>query len=220
MSQNIECEISLNDSETEETILHVYTDGACSNNGTEDAKAGIGIFFGVDDPRNLSEKISGKQTNNTAELSAIIKTFSIIANDLKDGKIILICTDSEYSIKCITSYGERNNKQGWKNDIPNKSLVKEIYTLFKTYPNAKFRHIRAHTGKQDIHSLGNEQADKLANKSINSDKCPYNSPPKIYLNIHYSKKDEIKKMGGKWDKQKKKWYIYENNPLKSSILSL
>jgi len=28
---------------------YVYTDGACSNNGGKHARAGIGIFFGIDD---------------------------------------------------------------------------------------------------------------------------------------------------------------------------
>ena len=42
----------------------VYTDGACSNNGKSNSLAGIGIFFGIDDYRNVSEKIKGKQTNN------------------------------------------------------------------------------------------------------------------------------------------------------------
>ena len=51
---------------------YVYTDGACSNNGKSNALAGIGIFFDINDNRNLSKKIEGKQTNNTAELSAII----------------------------------------------------------------------------------------------------------------------------------------------------
>ena len=56
----------------------VYTDGACSNNGKLYAKAGIGIFFGHHDKRNVSERVDGKQTNNTAELTAIIKTYPII----------------------------------------------------------------------------------------------------------------------------------------------
>ena len=42
---------------------YVYTDGACSNNGKDDAIAGIGIFFGINDNRNISKKIEGKQTN-------------------------------------------------------------------------------------------------------------------------------------------------------------
>jgi ribonuclease HI len=84
---------------------YVYTDGACSNNGKNNALAGIGIFFGIDDIRNITKKIEGKQTNNTAELSAIIETYNIIENDINDGKKIAIVSDSEYAIKCISSYG-------------------------------------------------------------------------------------------------------------------
>lgn len=67
-------------------ILIQYTDGACSNNGRKNALAGIGIFFGINDTRNISKNIKGKQTNNTAELSAIIETYSIIENDILNGK--------------------------------------------------------------------------------------------------------------------------------------
>ena len=57
--------------------INVYTDGACSNNGKPGAKAGIGVYFGVEDERNVSRKISGKQTNNRAELLAIMEVFQI-----------------------------------------------------------------------------------------------------------------------------------------------
>ena len=39
-------------------------------------------------------------------------------------------------------------------------------------PFIKFVHIKAHTGKQDEHSLGNEGADELANKAIGNTSCP------------------------------------------------
>ena len=55
---------------------YVYTDGACSNNGSKYPESGIGIFFGINDKRNLSKRIEWKQTNNTAEISAIIETLS------------------------------------------------------------------------------------------------------------------------------------------------
>jgi ribonuclease HI len=57
---------------------YVYTDGACSNNGKHNALAGIGVFFGINDNRNISKKIEGNQTNNTVELSAIIESYYII----------------------------------------------------------------------------------------------------------------------------------------------
>ena len=146
-----------------EPDYYVYTDGACSKNGTRTASAGIGIYFGENDPRNLSEKLIGKQTNNLAELTAIAKTHAIIRSDLLSGKKVAIVTDSEYAIKCVSTYGEKCYKQNWNVDIPNKELVKTAYELYKDHStNVRFIHIRAHTQKTDIHSIGNDQADKLA----------------------------------------------------------
>lgn len=190
---------------------YVYTDGACSNNGRDNALAGIGIFFGINDNRNISKKIEGKQTNNTAELTAIIETYHIIENDILNGTKIAIVSDSEYAIKCVSSYGEKCYKKGWNVDIPNKELVKTAYELYKDKLNVQFIHIKAHTHNTDIHSFGNDNADKLANIAIGLESCPYNTSTKIYLIIPFVKKDEIKKLGGCWDSNKKKWFVYDNN---------
>jgi ribonuclease HI len=152
---------------------YVYTDGACSYNGHENACAGIGIFFGKDDIRNVSKKIIGKQTNNTAELTSIIETYFIIENDVIQNKKITIVTDSEYVIKCISYYGEKCFQKGWKKDIPNKELVKKAYELYKGKSNIQFIHIKAHTKNTDIHSIGNENADKLAKKAISGRSLPH-----------------------------------------------
>ena len=64
---------------------YVYTDGACIHNGKKYAKAGIGIFFGIGDKRNVSERITGKQTNNAAELEAILRFFQILEKEIKKG---------------------------------------------------------------------------------------------------------------------------------------
>ena len=154
------------DEEKDDPDYYVYTDGGCSKNGKNDALAGIGIFFGVDDKRNVSKKIEGKQTNNTAELSAIIETFFIIEKDVANGKKIVIVSDSEYAIKCVSSYGEKCSKKQWNVDIPNKELVKTAYNMFKDKSNVTFMHIRAHTNNTDIHSIGNDNADKLASAAI------------------------------------------------------
>jgi len=156
-----------------EPDYYVYTDGACYNNGKENALAGIGIFFGINDVRNLSQKIKGKQTNNIAELSAIIETYSIIENDIINGKKITIVTDSEYAIKCVSTYGEKCYKKDWNVDIPNKELVKIAYEYYKNNPNIQFMHIKAHTNNTDIHSFGNDNADKLANMAIGLESCHY-----------------------------------------------
>ena len=77
-------------------------------------------------------------------------------------------TDSEYAIKCMGSYGYKLAIKHWKSDkpIPNFEKVKAGFTFFQNYPNVTLQHVRAHTGKKDAHSIGNEWADKLATSSI------------------------------------------------------
>jgi len=211
---------------------YVFTDGACSNNGKPSAKAGIGVFFAPDDPRNISRPLDPgiKPTNNTAELTAIIQAYSVIQDDLASGQRVAICTDSEYAIRCATTYGRRCHANGWKDDIPNKPLVQQIYTLYDTHKaRAQLVHIRAHTGQTDVFSVGNENADRLANLAIGVEVrrstavggggsemddggAPGAGAGKIYLAVTYAQKDAAKKLGAKWDAKRKKWYVLESDP--------
>ena len=190
--------------------VNVYTDGACSNNGNKGAKAGLGVYFGENDPRNCSEAIQGKQTNNTAELSAIIKAADILKREILAGYPVNIYSDSSYAILCCSTYGEKLDKKNWKKKkpIPNVEMVKEAYYLFKDVQNVHFHHIAAHTGKTDEHSLGNEGADKMANIAIGQTECQYaDKTTKIYLEVPFIEKNKSKSLGAKWDPKKKKWYI-------------
>ena len=151
---------------------YIYTDGACSNNGRPNAAAGIGIYFGEGDPRNLSKRLlTQKQTNNVAELEAILQAYPIIEPDLGQ-KTFCIVSDSEYAIRCLTTYGASCDAGQWKKDIPNKDLVKALYTTYKD-KGVQSMHIMAHTGKTDAHSVGNDGADRLANEAIGLESCPY-----------------------------------------------
>ena len=142
---------------------YVYTDGACSRNGQPGAVSGIGIYFGEGDPRNVSQRIEGKQTNNTAELGAILCLYPLIRSDLDNSKRVGVVTDSIYAIRCATTYGAKCEAEGWKKDIPNKDMVRQVYERYKYYGDkVKFIHVLAHTGATDIHSIGNACADKLA----------------------------------------------------------
>ena len=69
--------------------INVYTDGACVNNGKPDARAGFGVWFGENDPRNVSESFTGPQTNNRAELLAIIRALTILRDDIEKGRKII-----------------------------------------------------------------------------------------------------------------------------------
>ncbi|KIO06924.1 hypothetical protein M404DRAFT_419467 [Pisolithus tinctorius Marx 270] len=75
----------------------VYCDGACKGNGATGSKAGIGVWWGHNDPRNLSERCPGDQTNNRAELIAIVR---ILETTPPLKRKLLIKTDSQYSIRC------------------------------------------------------------------------------------------------------------------------
>jgi ribonuclease HI len=210
----------------------VFTDGACSNNGKPNACAGIGIYFGPNDARNVSRRISGKQTNNVAELTAIIEVYTLIKQDILSGKDITIFSDSNYAIRCCTTYGKKCSVDWDTKDIPNKDLVRHAYELYCDIPNVKFVHVDAHTGKQDIYSKGNAEADKLATQCLPQqsiceqialeDKPSYMKyiPDKIYLNVSYDQKDIAKQLDCRWDQKKKKWYTYEDNKNKELILNL
>jgi len=199
---------------------YVYTDGACSNNGKDDAIAGIGIYFGENDIRNVSQRIEGKQTNNTAELYAILQLYTIIESDILFGKKIGIVSDSTYAIRCATIYGKTHEENGWKSDISNKDIVRKLFELYSNKNNIKFFHIMAHTEKTDVHSLGNRSADKLANNAIGLNTCPYTDiTSRIYLIVPFIKKDVVKGLGGKWDNSNKLWYILSNSTNKDILLS-
>lgn len=198
-------------------MIKVFTDGSCINNGKPNAMAGIGIYFGENDNRNVSRKIEGKQSNNTAELLAVIEVFNILKSELENNEEIIIYCDSEYTIRWCKDYGEKCKNNNWKrvcsngklSDIPNVELGKELYLLYNSYENIKIKYIRAHTKLNDEISKGNEGADNLAYQSLNlvkENNNHYKKSNKIYLDIPYEKKDISKKYGAKWNPKKKKWY--------------
>ena len=208
---------------TEDFDYYVYTDGSCSNNGKPSAQAGMGIYFGENDSRNISKRVFGKQSNNTGELGALIEAHKVIGTDAKNGKRIAVISDSKYGIRCVTSYGKKCAQKNWSEDIPNKEMVKQAYEMYSQTPNIKVIHIMAHTGATDIHSLGNDGADRLANAAIGLASCPYAVKParntsntinaintintvKTYLNVPFAQKDFAKELGARWDPKMKKWY--------------
>ena len=150
--------------------LTVYTDGACKCNGTRRASAGIGVFFGHGDPRNVSRPISGhRQTNNVAELLAIICALETAAGSesVQSVKTIVVYSDSTYAIRCCTDYGEKTRQANYPDATPNVQLIKRAMGLIKKLsPLAVvFEHVAAHTNRKDVHSIGNAEADKLASQA-------------------------------------------------------
>ncbi|PYH75383.1 RnaseH-domain-containing protein [Aspergillus uvarum CBS 121591] len=77
-------------------MLRIYTDGSSLKNGRALASAGVGVYFGPGDSRNVSEPLQGsRQTNQRAELTAILRALEIAPRH----RDVTIFTDSQYSIK-------------------------------------------------------------------------------------------------------------------------
>ena len=148
--------------------MHIYTDGSCINNGRPNAQAGYGVYFGKDDERNISEPLdSGKPTNNRAELKAIIEAVKKSIDILEKKCIqLVIHTDSEYSMRCFGEYGRKCAVNHWKDKkgdmIVNHDLIKEGLPYFRKYSLLELYHVKAHTNRSDVHSIGNRIADQLA----------------------------------------------------------
>jgi ribonuclease HI len=189
------------------TTFYVYTDGACSNNGSKHAKAGIGVWFAEGDSRNVSQPIAGKQSNNTAELHAILRAMELVEADIRAGRGVCIMTDSKYSLLCLTSYGDKCAAECWKREIPNKDLVRQCYETYRRLAyGLTFQHVDAHTGRTDVHSVGNDGADRLANQAIGLTSCPYSATERVYLTVPFAQKEVAKSLGARWDPETKSWW--------------
>lgn len=146
-----------------EQELHVYTDGACSKNGAKGARAGIGVYFGEDDPRNVSEPLPAgeRQTNNRAELLAIERAVDIVS--LEAGVNTLnIYTDSQYSHKALTQWIWGWLQKDWVTSkgtpVENRDILERLHNKLQGVPfTVEWHYVKAHNGDP-----GNEAADRLA----------------------------------------------------------
>ena len=132
----------------------VYTDGACTNNGEENACAGSGVWYGNEDPRNRSERVPLKeQSNQTGELIAILIAVRNQPPDID----LRIMSDSKYAIDGLTKNLRAWESRDWAN-VKHGGIFKCI-TAWMRWRNGKttLQWVKGHTGIE-----GNEEADKLA----------------------------------------------------------
>ena len=166
--------INLHKSETtkQSKIVNVYCDGSTFNNGRKNACGGIGVAFGPNDHKNVSEPFTLEiPTNQKTEIYALIRTLKILDEMINKDKHINydfhIYSDSEYTINCLTKWIPQWIKKNWiKKDgrpVKNSGLLKQLYELYNKHRRQyKIHHVRSHTGAQTEHALGNQLADQLA----------------------------------------------------------
>lgn len=147
---------------TSNDILNIYTDGSSLSNGKVGARAGVGVYFGDDDPRNVAEPLDGDlQTNQRAELQAMVRALEIAPANQN----VRILTDSKYSINCVTQWATGWKKKGWKTaqgeEVKNQDLIRAVLDNMKLREDAGahtyFQWVRGHASDK-----GNIAADRLA----------------------------------------------------------
>ena len=93
-----------------EDELVVYTDGSCAGNGTAEARAGCGVWYGTDDPRNMAIRVPGKkQSNQVGELLAILYAIKSTLG----ARPLRICSDSRFAINGLTKHALGWEAKGW-----------------------------------------------------------------------------------------------------------
>ena len=152
--------------------INVYCDGSTFNNGSKYAAGGIGISFGKDDPKNVSEPfLLDIPTNQRTELYALIRTLEILEKMIENYREnefqFHIYTDSQYTINCVTKWLPSWAKNNWiKADgrkVKNVQLLKQLDKIYNRYRRQyQIHHIKAHGKSTGPHADGNNHADILA----------------------------------------------------------
>jgi ribonuclease HI len=181
----------------------IYTDGACLNNP---GHCGLGVVI-LDENEKIISTISeylGDGTNNIAEIMAIYRAIRN-AKELNITKC-KIYTDSKL---CIGWFNKKTSKKEHIQIILDKCL-KDMDDI-----EIEFEWVKGHDGDK-----WNELADTLANQSVDNivTKIQDKDKPKktyyenddndlLYLNCPFAEKDEVKKLGARWNVGKKKWTV-------------
>jgi ribonuclease HI len=153
--------------------MRVFTDGSCTGNGRKGAKAGYAAWFPDHPTWSSSHRVPDDQdqTNNRAELSAIRLAVKTLEDRGELDCDLVVYSDSEYSINCLTSWLTGWMNRGWKTaagkDVLHQDLIKEITTTLSKFKSHRFVHVKAHTGGLDELSKQNAVVDKMAQDIVN-----------------------------------------------------
>ena len=137
----------------------IYADGACRGNP---GPGGWGVWLRSGEHE--KELFGGERltTNNRMELTAVIEALSV----LKQRCVVTIYTDSQYVRQGITTWIHGWKARGWR--TADKQLVKnvELWQRLDTLNAAHdvtWKWVKGHSGDP-----GNERADALANRGVDS----------------------------------------------------
>ncbi|KDR74642.1 hypothetical protein GALMADRAFT_211655 [Galerina marginata CBS 339.88] len=119
-----------------------FTAGFCTGTDGSSAEAGLGVWWGRQDPRNLSEKCYGKQTSQQAELLSILR---LLETTEITQKPLLIRTTSYYCISCFKGQVQVWKANNWQTSsgrpVKNRGILRCI---------SKYLEARANFGQQVV----------------------------------------------------------------------
>jgi ribonuclease HI len=146
-------------SETEGSIINVYTDGACKGN------PGPGGWGAVLEHGGREREMFGGEaatTNNRMELTAVIEALSALKRPCR----VVLHTDSQYVQKGITEWIGGWKARGWKTaakePVKNVDLWRKLDEVVRDH-EIRWVWVKGHAGHE-----GNERADAHANKGVES----------------------------------------------------
>lgn len=143
--------------DTENSIVEIFSDGACSGNPGPGGWGTILRFGGHE------KELSGydsETTNNRMELSGAIAGLEALTRPCR----VRVTTDSEYVKKGMTEWIESWVKRGWKNTqkkpVANRDLWERLLELAEQH-QVEWHWVRGHDGHAE-----NERCDALARAAI------------------------------------------------------
>lgn len=145
----------------------IFTDGASKGNGSKKSRAGCSVIFPDYPEYNIRHALPIGSTNNRAEYTAIQLAFEQINKlDFMKNKKVYIYTDSQLIIDSMTKWIKSWKRNNWKKSdgkpVLNQDILKRIDEL-SALRHVTYKHVRAHTGRDDWESIWNQRADDEAN---------------------------------------------------------
>ncbi|MEY4717893.1 MAG: hypothetical protein RL563_511 [Pseudomonadota bacterium] len=137
----------------------IYTDGACKGNP---GPGGWGVYLKYNSHEKELFGGEAETTNNRMELMAAIQALEVLTRSCQ----VRLHTDSKYLLQGITEWMANWKKRGWKTaankPVKNEDLWRRLDAAIQNH-QIEWVWVKGHNGEP-----GNEHADSLANKGIDT----------------------------------------------------